>query len=72
VKDKIEEISHADNHKGKKMIKRPSLRIHGVQVGAEIQIKSLGNLFKEIIAENVPSLCDNIDTNVQETFLTPT
>jgi hypothetical protein len=31
-------------------IKRPNLRIHRVEEGAEIQIKGIRNLFNEIIA----------------------
>jgi hypothetical protein len=37
------------------MIKRPNLRIHGVE-GAEIYTKSIGNLLNEIIAENFSTL----------------
>jgi hypothetical protein len=42
------------------MIKRPKLRIHGVEEGAEIQTKSKENLLNEIIAEIFPNLCNNI------------
>jgi hypothetical protein len=42
---------------------KPNLRIHGVEEGAEIQTK--GN---EIIAENFPNQCNNVDTHVQEAF----
>jgi hypothetical protein len=41
-------------------IKRPNLRIHGVEKRAETQTK--GNLFIEIIAENFPNLCNTINT----------
>jgi hypothetical protein len=31
-------------------IKRPNLRIYGVEEGTEIQTEAIGNLFNEIIA----------------------
>jgi hypothetical protein len=42
------------------MIKRPNLRIHRVEVGAEILAKGIGDLCNETIAENSPNLCNNI------------
>jgi hypothetical protein len=53
------------------IIKKPNLRIHGVEEGAEIQTKGIENLFNEIIAENFPNLCNNIGTQVQEALQTP-
>jgi hypothetical protein len=44
------------------VIKRPNLRIPGVEEGAEIQTKSIENLLNEIIAESFPTLCNVIDT----------
>jgi hypothetical protein len=38
------------------MIKRPNLKIHGVEKGAEIQTKVIENLFFEISTENFPNL----------------
>jgi hypothetical protein len=34
------------------MIKRSSLRIHGIEVEAKIQTDGIENLFKKIIEEN--------------------
>jgi hypothetical protein len=48
--------------------KDQNLRIHKVEEEAEIQTKVMGNLFNEIIAENLPTLCNEIDTHVQEAF----
>jgi hypothetical protein len=39
--------------------------------GAEIKNKGIENLFNEIIAENFPDPCNNINTHVQEAFWTP-
>jgi hypothetical protein len=50
------------------MTKRPNLRIHSIEEGTEIQTKGIGNLFNEIIAENFPTLCNNIDKHIQEAF----
>jgi TolA-binding protein len=80
MEDKIKELLHANNNKENKMtthefniqelwdmIKRPNLRIHRMR-GAEIQTKGIGNLFNEIITENSPNLCSNVDIHVQEAF----
>jgi hypothetical protein len=53
------------------MIKRPNLGVHSVEEEAEIQTKVIENLFNEIIVENSPNLCNNVDTHAQETFQTP-
>jgi hypothetical protein len=50
------------------MIERPILRIHGVEEGAEIQIKDMRNLVNEIILAYVTTLCNDIDTHVGEPF----
>jgi hypothetical protein len=50
------------------LIKRPNLRIHRVEEGAEIQTKGTGNLFNEITAENFSTLCNDIDTHVLDAF----
>jgi TolA-binding protein len=77
IEDKMEELVHANNHKEKHeyyiqelwdMNKRQNLRIHGVEEGAEIQTKGIGNLANEIIVDNFPNLCNNVDIHVQETF----
>jgi hypothetical protein len=52
-------------------IKRLIIRIHKVEEGAEMQTKGIRNLFKEITAENLPTLYNDIDTHVQETFQDP-
>jgi hypothetical protein len=53
------------------MLKRQNPRIYWVEEETELQTKGIGNLFSEIITENVPNLSNNIDTHVQETFQFP-
>jgi hypothetical protein len=48
-------------------IKRPNLRIHGVEEGAETHTKDTGKLFNKVI-ENSPNLCNDLDTLTQEAF----
>jgi hypothetical protein len=48
--------------------KPKNLRVEG---GSEMQTKGRGNLFNKTIAENFPTLCNDIDTHVQEAFWTP-
>jgi hypothetical protein len=75
MEDKMEEILHANNYKEKNTheshiqelwntVRRPNIRIHGVEEGAEIQTKGIGNLFNDIIAEIFPDLCNDVDTNM--------
>jgi chromosome segregation ATPase len=37
-------------------IKRPNLRIMGIEEGEEVQAKGIQNIFNKIIAENFPNL----------------
>jgi hypothetical protein len=46
------------------MIKRPNLKIHGVEEGPEIQTKGIENLSNGIIAENPPNLEKDKDAHV--------
>jgi hypothetical protein len=41
---------------------------HGVEIGAEIQTKGIGNIFNEISAKNFQNLCNDLDTHVHEAF----
>jgi hypothetical protein len=47
------------------MIKRPNLRIHGVEEGAKIQTKCTRNLFNEITPKNFPNLCDKVQGTLE-------
>jgi hypothetical protein len=53
------------------MTKRPNIRIHRVEEVSEIQTKGIENLFNDIIAENFPNVCNNINIHIQEAFQTP-
>ena len=48
------------------IIKKPNLRIIGVEEGEELQIKCPENIFNKIIEENFPNLKSNIPIKVQE------
>jgi archaeosine-15-forming tRNA-guanine transglycosylase len=37
-------------------IKRPNLRIMGIEEGEEVQAKGIHNIFNKIITENFPNL----------------
>ena len=52
-------------------MKRPNLRIIGVEEGEELQLKGPENVFKRIIEENVPNLKKDILMKVQEAYRTP-
>ena len=52
-------------------MKRPNLRIIGVEEGEEIQLNSPEKMFNKIIEENVPNLKKDIPRKIQEAYRTP-
>ena len=51
-------------------MKRPNLRIIGVEEGEELQLKGTENIFNKIIEENFPNLKKDIPMQVQEAYRT--
>jgi hypothetical protein len=51
-------------------MRRPNLRIIGVDENKDFQLKGPANIFKKIIEENFPNLKKDIPTNVQEAYRT--
>jgi hypothetical protein len=47
-------------------IKRPNLRIMGIEEGEEVQEKWMHNIFNKIITENFPNLEKTMASQVQE------
>jgi hypothetical protein len=52
-------------------IKRPNLRIMGIEEGEEVQAKGIHNIFHKIITENFPNLEKVTPIHVQEASRTP-
>jgi hypothetical protein len=52
-------------------IKRPNLRIMGIEEGREVQAKGMHNIFNKIITENFPNLEKCILIQMQEYSRTP-
>jgi hypothetical protein len=52
-------------------IKRPNLRIMGIEEGEEVQSKGISNIFNKIITENFPNLEKTVHIQVQEASRTP-
>ncbi len=52
-------------------IKRPNLRIIGIEEGEEVQLNGPENIFNKIIEENFPNLKKDIPLKVQEAYRTP-
>jgi hypothetical protein len=52
-------------------IKRPNLRIMGIEEGEEVQEKGICNIFNRIIRENVPNLEKVMPIQVQEASRAP-
>jgi hypothetical protein len=51
-------------------IKRPNLRIRGIEEGEEVQAKGMCNIFNKIMTENFPNLEKTMPIQVQETSRT--
>jgi hypothetical protein len=52
-------------------IKRPNLRIIGIEEGEEVQTKGIRNIFNKIITENFPNLEKTMPIQVLEASRTP-
>jgi hypothetical protein len=52
-------------------IKRPNLRIMGIEEGEEVQAKGICNIFNKIIKESFSNLEKTVPIQVQEAFRTP-
>jgi archaeosine-15-forming tRNA-guanine transglycosylase len=52
-------------------IKRPNLRIMGIEEGEEVQTKGMFNIFNKLITENFPNLEKDISIQIQEASRTP-
>jgi chromosome segregation ATPase len=52
-------------------VKRPNLRIMGIEEGEEVQAKGMCNIFNKIITENFPNLEKTMPIQVQEASKTP-
>jgi hypothetical protein len=52
-------------------IKRPNLRVMGIEEGEKVEEKGMCNIFNKIITENFPNLEKTRPIQIQETFRTP-
>jgi hypothetical protein len=52
-------------------IKRPNLRIMGIEEREEVQAKEMCNIFNKIITENFPNLKKTMPIQIQEASRTP-
>jgi hypothetical protein len=52
-------------------IKRPNLRIMGIEEGEEVQAKGMYNIFNKIITENFPNQEKTMPIQVEEASRTP-
>jgi hypothetical protein len=51
-------------------IKRPNLRIMGIEEGEEVQAKGMHNIFNKIITENFPNLEKTMPIQIQKSSRT--
>ena len=73
----VKEILHLKNSPGTKAqevwdtMKRPNVRIIGIEEGEDTQVKSTESIFNKIIEENFPNLKKEMPIKVQEAYRTP-
>jgi hypothetical protein len=78
IKGKIEELlvkqlktSEKKMQELSDSIKRPNLRIMGIEEGQEVQAKGMCNIYNKIITENFPKLEKTMPIQIQEGSRTP-
>jgi hypothetical protein len=59
----MQELTHS--------IKRPNLRIMGIEEGEAVRAKGIHNIFNKTITENVPNFDKVLPIQVQEASRTP-
>ena len=52
-------------------MRRPNLRIIGIEESEDSQLKGPGNIFNIIIEDNFPNLKQRCPLNIQEAYRTP-
>ena len=52
-------------------MRRPNLRIIGIEEGKEYQLRGTVNIFNKIVEENFPTLKNEMTTSIKEAFRTP-
>jgi hypothetical protein len=52
-------------------MRRPNLRIIGIEESEDSKLKRSVNIFSKIIEENIPNLKKKMSMNIQETYRTP-
>ena len=84
VEDNIESIDKTvrEDAKAKKLLtqnvqeiqdtmRRPNLRIIGIEEGEEYQLRGIVNIFNKIIEENFPTIKNKMTMNIKEAYRTP-
>jgi hypothetical protein len=52
-------------------MRRPKLRIIGIEENDNLQLKGPVHIFNKIIEENIPNLKKEVPINIQEAYSTP-
>jgi hypothetical protein len=68
---KCKKILTQNIHKIQDTIRRPKLRVIGVDENEDFQLKGPANIFNKIIEENFPNLKKEMPMNMQEAYRTP-
>ena len=52
-------------------MRRPNLRILGIEEGEEYQLRGTVNIFNKILEENFPTIKNEMTTSIKEAHRTP-
>ena len=52
-------------------MRRPKLRITGIEEGEEYQLRGKGNIFNKIVEENLPTNKNEMTMSIKEAYRTP-
>ena len=52
-------------------MRRPNLRIIGIEVGEEYKLSGTVNIFNKIVEKNFPTLKNEMTTSIKQAFRTP-
>ena len=68
---KLKKILSKNIHKIQDTMRRPNLRIIGIDENEDFQLKGPANIFNKIIEETFPNIKKEMPVNIQEAYRTP-
>ena len=67
----MQKLAAQNSHEIQDTMRRPNLRIIGIDESEDLQLKWPANIFNKIMEENFPNLKKEMPMNIQEAYRTP-